>query len=300
MAEFKKKEKLSTGEKLKFSGVEGKDVYNISAPFTVGEENFITGRVENRENCKGCQVKFFQENDGVWSPTLGTPILNLEDGFTKHINNEIVIGGVETYHDPIEDDAENIGYHTMFYKGKDLTSLTKFTKGPDRMKDIRLIQKSDGTICVFSRPQGEENGRGKIAYCEIKDINDLTPENILKSQVIDCQFDSEEWGGTNELHLLENGKIGVLGHIAHLDDNDQKHYYAMSFIYDPKTHTASPIKIIAIRKEFPDGPAKHPELDDVIFPGGLIRNKDGTATLYVGLSDTEAGILVITDPFIEE
>lgn len=76
-----------------------------------------------------------------------------------------------------------------------------------------------------------------------------------------------------------------------------KHYAAMSFIYNPAEHRASPISIIATRRNFPPGECKTPELEDVIFPGGLIRHGDGTATLYAGLSDAEAGKVTILDPF---
>jgi len=34
------------------------------------------------------------------------------------------------------------------------------------------------------------------------------------------------------------------------------------------------------------------------LPAGIIRNQDGTATMYTGMSDCEAGCPKITDPFI--
>ena len=39
------------------------------------------------------------------------------------------------------------------------------------------------------------------------------------------------------------------------------------------------------------------DLADVMFSGGLVRHGNGTATLYAGLSDTEAGQLLLADPF---
>ena len=59
------------------------------------------------------------------------------------------------------------------------------------------------------------------------------------------------------------------------------------------------MKIIAVRSDFPEGPAKRPDLVDVIFSGGLIRKDHGLADLYVGASDKEAYCIEITDPFIE-
>jgi len=58
------------------------------------------------------------------------------------------------------------------------------------------------------------------------------------------------------------------------------------------------VAIVAGRTEFPPGPSKRPDLNDVLFTARIIRNQDGTATLYTGMSDCEAGCANITDPFI--
>ena len=55
--------------------------------------------------------------------------------------------------------------------------------------------------------------------------------------------------------------------------------------------------IIATRSDFPSGESKRPDLQDVIFSGGLLRLEDGTAWLYAGLSDAEAARVLIADPF---
>lgn len=157
------------------------------------------------------------------------------------------------------------------------------------MKDIRLAQLPDRRIGVFTRPLGGLYERGKIGYVELDSLEELGPKHLLGAKIIEDQFASGEWGGANETHVLEKGTIGVLGHIAHEDAEGNKHYYAISFIYDPRDHHATPIKILATRRNFPDGSTKRPELKDVVFPGGLVREKDGTAILYAGLSDIEAG-----------
>ena len=293
---FKKEKELTYGEKMKFSGVDGYDVYNISAPFNTSDKRYIAGRIEKTEAIANSQIMFFEEIDGVWCLNIDEPAFKLEDGFVSKINNEIIFGGVEVYPSPKKENPDNIDYRTVFYRGKDISSLKRFTNGPEKMKDIRLISLPNGKIGVFTRPQGEIGGRGKIGYIELENLDELTPENILKAKIIENQFGIEEWGGANELHLLPNNKIGVIGHIAYEDENG-KHYHVISFSYDPKTNIASPIKIIATRENFPDGKSKSPELKDVLFPGGLIKHNDGTATLYVGLSDTEAGNKIITDPF---
>lgn len=295
--DFDKKE-IPQGEKMQFEGVDGYDVYNISAPFHVGDRVFVTGRVEKTEAIADSQVMLFEQTNGGWCLANEEPKFKMEDGFATHIGDELIIGGVEVYSEPTKDDPKCTGYRTVFYRGKDTASLERFAVGPDRMKDIRLVSLPSGKIGVFTRPQGEKiGGRGKIGYMEIDNLDDLKKKDILNNaEIIENQFLEGEWGGANELHILPDGRIGVLGHIAYQDEKG-KHYYAMAFIYDPKTKSASPMEIIATRKNFPHGKAKSPELDDIIFPGGLIRNGDGTATLYAGLGDAETGRIIIIDPF---
>ena len=298
LEEFNRKESLTLGKKIFFSGVDEKDVYNISKPFLMAGEVALAGRVEARGKIADSQVMFFKLENEIWEPINNAPILKLEDGFTANIGGETIIGGVNAYSNPIKDDAENISYKTDFYRGHDFSSLHKFATGPEGMKDIRLIAVNN-KLGVFTRPQGGENAGGKIGYIELNGLEELNAKNILKAKVIDNQFAVGEWGGANELHLLANGKIGVLGHIAYRDQNDIRHYYATSFVYNPENNQATPIKIIATRKNFPSGEAKTSELSDVVFPGGLTRHNNGSATLYAGLSDAEAGSVNLPDPFLD-
>jgi hypothetical protein len=223
----------------------------------------------------------------------------MQDPLIAKYGHGYVLGGVKV--SAPEDTQSDIQYRTEFLLSADLEKFTKFAEGPLRMKDIRILpltESDEDEIAVFTRPQGEVGGRGKIGFAKVSGLHALTTMDFLKAKIIEGQFKEEEWGGVNELHLLEDGRIGVLGHIAYFDEENKKHYYAMSFIFDPQTEVATPLRVIATRKNFPSGPAKRPELDDIIFPGGLIRNQDGTAMLYVGLSDTSAGQLTIPDPFI--
>ena len=59
------------------------------------------------------------------------------------------------------------------------------------------------------------------------------------------------------------------------------------------------MQIIATRADFPPGASKRPDLEDVIFSGGLVRLPDGKAWFYAGLSDAEAGRILIDDPFVD-
>jgi hypothetical protein len=283
-------------EKIYFTGIGDMDVYNITAPFEDEGQLVIAGRTESRDS-EHSNVYFFVERNGKWVPRENSPVLELQDPFFTKIAGELVLGGVQIFPHPMKEGA--LGWRTVFYKGSSINDLKEFAKGPDGMKDIRLVELKDGSIGVFTRPQGEKGGRGKIGWTRIASLEELTIDVINNAPLLDGQFMEEEWGGVNEPHLLANGLVGVLGHIASFDQEENRHYYPMTFVLDPETAEVSDIQLIAARKYFLPGPAKRPDLTDVVFSGGLVRNlKEGKAVFYAGISDAEAQKITIDDPFL--
>ncbi|MBW5445740.1 DUF1861 family protein [Cohnella sp. CFH 77786] len=297
LSEFRREKTSAFGEKLVFSGVGTRDVYNISAPFMDEGETVIAGRVEERSS-ESAEVMFFALRGEEWVPRPGAPVFALQDPFVAFIRGELVFGGVEVYFDG--DDPHYVtSWRTVFYRGGNISELRPFAKGPLTMKDIRLLELRSGKIGVFTRPMMVDGARAMIGYTEIGDLSELTEEAIDGADLLRNQFLPDEWGGANEAHLLANGTVGVLGHVAYMENNNIRHYYPMAFAFDPETRRHSPLKLLAERSMFPDGPAKRPDLSDVLFSGGLVRLKDGNARLYTGVSDAEAHAIVISDPFIE-
>jgi hypothetical protein len=294
--DFQHKKGPEHAEKLVFKGVEGHDVYNITAPFLDSGEYVIAGRVERRDT-EHSEVVFFVERDGVWVPREGAPVFELQDPFYTIIHEELLIGGVQIFPHPTIENA--LGWRTVFYKGYSIAELTECAKGPDGMKDIRLVELKDGSIGVLTRPQGDKGGRGKIGFVKIASLEELTTELIESASLLEGQFIEEEWGGANEAHLLSNGLVGVLGHIASFDGEGNRHYYPMVFILNPDTGEYSDIQLIGTRSDFLEGEAKRPDLVDVVFSGGLVRKSDGTAHFYAGISDAEAQKIVMEDPFLQ-
>lgn len=295
LLEFQGKNFRDNSSLISFKGVvNGKDIYNITAPFESDGRQYIAGRVEARDS-EYAEIMFFQQSEDGWTVQKDIPSLPLQDPFVTRIGGELIVGGVEVF-----DDVENCGklnYRTVFYKGKSLRDLERFAHGPDRMKDIRLCQLEDKRILVMTRPQGAVGGRGKIGYIIIDHLNQLNIDNIERARVPEGQFLPEEWGGCNELHLLKNGKVGVLCHIAKYDKEENRHYYAAAFCFDTADGSFSPMKIIAIRDNFQEGPSKRDDLKDVIFSGGLVR-RDHMADLYCGVSDVQGHMITIRDPFV--
>ena len=204
------------------------------------------------------------------------------------IGGELIFGGVQIFPHPEKEGQLN--WRTLFYRGSDLNSLHYFAAGPGGMKDLRLVELADGKIGVFTRPQGKVGGRGTIGFIKINSLAELTVENIEQARLLMNQFLPEEWGGVNEVHLLKNGLLGVLGHIACFSAGEYRHYYPMVFPFDPELEIAGPMEIIACRDDFPAGPKKN---KSVCSLAGVYAGMTTARTLYVGVSDAEAHRITI-------
>jgi hypothetical protein len=281
-------------DRIIFYGVEGCDVYNTTAPFRSNDRTVIAGRVERRDSEKS-QVCFFEMRDGAWFLIPEAPRLQLQDPFFTFIDQELILGGVETF----EVDGR-LQWRTVFLRGRDVMGVSRFLAGPIGMKDIRLVELLDGRLGIFTRPQGEIGGRGTIGYTEADGLDAISTETFTQARLLDGMFHPLDWGGANEAKRLPNGEIGVLSHIAHFENDEptsNRHYYASSFIFDPRRRKFRDFKIIASRDQFTAGPAKRSDLVDVVFSSGLTFDKENV-TLYAGISDVEAHWLEIANPFL--
>ncbi|MCK5211630.1 DUF1861 family protein [Candidatus Parcubacteria bacterium] len=311
LEDFNKKKQLR-GEKLKFEGVGNKDVYNPTAPFEYHGKRYLIGRVESPDKQTDSQSIFFKEEDGVWRQVKGIPPLDLQDPFFTQIDGELIVGGVKVFpREPTPENQDELSWLTVYYRGTDPANLEEFAQGPEHMKDLRIIKLPNSKIGVFTRPsyiqtRPQDGVGGMIKYTEIDSLEDLTIENINKAEIIDDLFTKNEWGGANELYLLANGWVGILGHIARYNEKGDKEYYAMTFEFDPQTREVSNKKIITVRDNFPKGKKKSIKsgkkksddyLGNIFYPGGMVMGENGMTELYGGLSDSEAGKITIEYPF---
>jgi len=275
---------------LNFIGVDGYDVYNPSAPFVYEGKTLIIARVEKRDS-EVSKAIFFEKKGDDFVIRKDLKPLDLQDPCITMIYGEYVIGGTYVY---IEDGKAH--WYTKFYIGKDLNNLKPSVKAPMGMKDVRFLELEDKRIAVFTRPQGEKGGRGKIGFDIANHYDDITTEFIDNAPLFD-QFIDSEWGGVNHLILLDENTIGVLGHIANLSEGDVRHYYSMTFTVDINHRKPSPMKIIAVRDNFNPGPSKRDDLVDVLFSAALDFTTDGKTILYVGVSDAQVQTIEIKNPF---
>lgn len=279
--------------RLELLGAGNNDVYNIAQEFVWNGERIIAGRIEPRSS-ELSRIGFFHHAGGDWYVLKGKQLEAMQDPCVEIVDGELIVGGTEIF----PNDLGHITmWHTTFFRGFDLANLQPFAIAPAKMKDVRLI-KTD-KIHVFSRPQGGIAGPGRIGYFAIESLDELKPSSIAAAPLLTTQFEEGTWGGVNQIHALKNGRLGIVGHIARMSEGDVRHYYGMSFVFDPETRQSTEVEILCERSDFAPGAAKRPDLVDVVFLGGMVRHFDGTATLFTGLSDAESHRAKIIDPFVK-
>lgn len=294
--EFKSKESSI----LTFEGVDGFDVYNCSQPFAYNNRQYLFGRVEKRNEWMRSWVLLFQE-EGVnhWRKVENSMIYQLEDPYVTRIDDYYVMGGT---HVQVSREDELEAYFGYFYYGEDIEDLKYFTTGPRNMKDIRLVQLSDGKIGVFSRPRSKElikkyGSESLVGFTTINSLEELTADVISNAKIIPDLFGDLEWGGVNQAYLLESGLLGVIGHLSYESEN-QSVYTVISFVFDYENFEIHDYQIIATRSSFPSGPAKRNHLLDCCFPSGIAPIEDtDDCVLYSGIGDTQEGVTRIPYPF---
>ncbi len=296
-------QKVYESVSLCFQGVEGYDVYNCSIPFSWNGKTYIYGRVEKREVWAGSWVRLFQETGpDTYTLVPGSRAYQLEDPYISLFHGELVMGGTHVRKKCGQIDT----YYGYFYRGRELEDLEYFTTGPDQMKDIRLVELADGSLGVFSRPRSKEieekyGSASLVGFARISSLEELTGEVVSLARPIEGLFGPGEWGGCNQVYLLENGSLGVAAHQSYTESQEAGEplavYMNTAFEFDPVTFAVSNKKVIGTRACYPAGPAKRPQLVDCTFTSGLVMRADGKADLYGGMGDVQEGRIVIDYPF---
>jgi hypothetical protein len=243
------------------------------------------------------EVRFFERSAAGWAEIPDAPVFHTaEDPFAVWVTDrsgvrQLVFGtvGLDYRHNPP-------GIVSRFYAApgvQDLDQDKPFLEIAG-MKDIRLVQLRDG-VAVCGRPQGGAAGLGRISLALVDDYTDLSPAVLEKAHIFADQLAPETKIGSNALYDLGD-RIGVLGHIAVGAEGSEQRYAAAWWTIDPVAMTATTPEVVALREDFPPGPAKLPVLTDVVFPGSLEFLHGGRARLYCGLSDASIGTVVIPAP----
>lgn len=290
---------------LEFEGVDGYDVYNCSTPFYMAGKWLMYGRVERRAEWSRSRTFLFESiGQDRWRRLPGSSVYPLEDPYVTCIGGELVLGGVHV----LKGREIPATYYNYFYRGQDPNDLYYFETGPADMKDIRLVELPQGRIGVFSRPRGdgimEKYGCfSMMGYTQIDSLDELDARVIEEAPYIPDVFGKGEWGGANQVHYLDSGLIGIIGHQCYHGPRDagmekeQEVYVNVAFIFDPSAHRMIDRRILACRSVYPPYPSKRAHISDCVFTGGIVARPDGLYDLYTGVGDTREGRTVIPYPY---
>jgi hypothetical protein len=273
-------------------GLTNRDGYNPSNPVPDGAHPFTYVRVEPpQDEFDSWSVPFRQLAFDRWELDERLPRLRLQDPFVAVVDGTLVVGGVRI----VDPTPGRVLWETVFLRGASLDTLSEFACGPILMKDIRLIEVESGIIGVFTRPLGGKAGRGQIGYAEVSSLDELTTAVMAGADLLDTQPIPEHWWGANAVYRLDGDNLGVLGHIAKFE-RFTRHYYPIAFVFDRRDRRiVREPEIIADRSCFPPHRAKRVDLEDVIFPAWIDRQR---GALCGGLSDAAIGVVAIEDPFV--
>lgn len=278
----------TAARRLRFAGVGHRDVYNVSAPFAGPDGTvLLAGRVEDRADERSETVLFTRDDSGTWVPAPGTARPALQDPFTFSHRGVTHLGGVEVVEAALPDGAPTLRYRTVVLELADPARPVRAFTGPWGMKDLRFADLPDGRLAVLTRPQGAADGRGRVGVTVVPSLAALTVADVHAAPRLTHLFLPEEWGGVNQASPLPDGTLGLLGHVARFDDAGHRHYYPIAWTLDPVTRRYTPPRMLFERRDLPAGPAKRPDLVDVVFPGALVHRAGGV-TVFCGVGDAEA------------
>jgi hypothetical protein len=291
LGKYKRGPRPGQGKLVALSGLDGLDGYNPSPPVANGSSPYVFVRMEPRNvEYDTWSVPFRQTSIDAWEAADDVPMFRIQDPFCAVVQGTLVVGGVRI--------VSRLGnaplWETVFMRGSSLSDLAEFARSPAYMKDVRLLELEDGRVGIFTRPWG--SATRFIGYTEIDALDQLTTAVLAEARLLESQPVEGQWWGANAVYNLGAGKLGVLAHIARWEGGN-RHYYPIVFVFDRLSFSVvDGPKIIAERACFPAHDAKQPDLENVIFPAFIDRDR---GLFFGGLSDTAIGVMPLEDPFAD-
>ena len=241
------------------------------------------------------EIVLFSETDGEWRPIEGAPTFpGLQDPCVTMMDGKVILGGVRF---PVTIGEDRKAWQMEFYREGLNGGFDKVLTGPPKMKDIRFLQLPDGRILVLTRPQGERGGRGRIGFCVVDSLIQARWETIENAPSSITARRNSGSGPTRPTcsPKTRSGSSATSPNSGRMDRGVTArwslHRSGDGAVERNRDH----------RRTFrlSPGESKRPDLQDVIFSGGLLRLGHGRARLFAGLSDAEAGSLDLPDPFLK-
>ncbi len=280
------------------------DVYNITVPVSIAGETYIFGRVEQRKREDDSRIFAFRLlKDGTWLP-IELSLPSLQDPAISVVDGLVILSGIYVQW-AVDQNGKQFAqkYWTVFYTLDSNLHPTPQGRGPDEMKDIRLLGLHDGRLLVFGRPQRQhrvEAAGGRISVSLFPGLSHYDSDVVHNAPILPLHIPENEWVGAN--HAIEvDGMVWVLGHVGRwveIGGKRVRQYDAMIFVYDPTTNRCSSVKIIVKADDFDCDQEKNEELGHIIFSGGFEISADQQRIcVYVGLNDAAAGKISVDNFF---
>ena len=289
--------------------------YNPSSAFINHPDSYRAVRVDCSDGTtnRTKSIIFKDTDDGLKPHTERH--FDLEDPFVTNFNDEIVFGGVQVDKSHGRRGQTVSNWRTVLFRGKTIPKLRPFFTGPEGMKDIRLIEKPDGKIGVYTRPRNPRSeslgGKGQIGYTEFESLDhiensDPSSLDIHNAPLLSSfRFPQGQWGGVNHVQTVPDGRYQgwnlALTHRAYRDT--VRHYSSDALLHDPTTGRIVDLGTLVKRSDLPPGPWKGQErsreLQDVFFGTELTLIDKYRARIIGGMSDEETGEAEIANPLLQ-
>lgn len=271
----------------------------ISRPYVVGDEATLTPLTEVTDR----EPRLYDRRGE--DPSF-TKIVDI-DGQEKNL-----VGIVQVDADPVEKNKVT-SLRTVFYMGTSLDNLMEIGRGPEWMKDIRVVQDpATRELHFIGRPDNVDLENPAVAHRaltiassgDIRNLNDAVIQENLRSNFIDRSlYAAHEWGGANDGFMYDSRHLVLLSHRAeNRGENGERklHYRAELNIYDIESKQITSIPLVMPEQVYASVEAgsvtakedSNTDLKNVVFPGGVVERHisrdEVTFMITAGFADSRA------------
>lgn len=282
----KAKSEIQTNE-VSFVGKDANQILSTTASFEINQETFMIASIKD-SNQFSKLVLLKKDTGFLYHVEEDLNIFNVNYPHLAMIHNQYVLEGV------LRIDENN--KQSCLYVGPNLKSLELKVVFPPFIKSVRVFEYSN-KIHAFYTVSGQNYGTGKIAHAAYNSFDEMKQSSFNNIQVFSNHFISGESGGINDIHILQNGLIGIVGHITYTDSYDTEHSYPCAFAFNIDNNKSTKLKIILEKSSLNLSSTKK-YFTDKIHTSGLIRRANNRASLYIE-TDQKIYSIIFDDPFVE-
>lgn len=241
---------------------------------------------------------FFRAQDlsSYYSPRAQVGDTGIKEPFLSVVGNEIIFGGT-MYVSAIEMAPQISIYRSSV---SDPTRGKFITTSPIGMRNLRLRKLPSGKIhAVIQRSGNSEfaGGLGRNAFVNLNNLSELDELKLLSAMINKFQVGPGEGISTTHIEPMAED-IAYLANLFRRDPQNPDRHQSYVAVYSKLDPTPQIVLrhqdlVGSIGLEKDEG-----KFGDHIVAEGIVRNFDGTATLFLTVGKSEAWKVTIPDPFL--